>query len=236
MKILLYNIAHCRGFTGKIIDYIAKPWRYIAPATSVQAQIAQFLEDVDADVNCLIEVDRRHAEYFKEESGNEMMVESRYGSESMLRSMPLFRNHAVSMLSKEPASKVRYEYFSCGMKRCVPVFTLKNGLSIVLVHLSLGRKYRKKQLTEIAAILQKIPQPYIVCGDFNILKGYAELKDFLSITKLHAAHQEATFPAHKPRHSLDLFLASDPALITETEIMPMPFSDHCAVIAQLACV
>ena len=80
-------------------------------------------------------------------------------------------------------------------------------LMILIVHLPVIRHDRRAQLCELAAAVYNCSKDIIVCGDFNIFNGMDELDTLIRSTDLRVAGEGvATYPAHRPRFCLDVFL------------------------------
>ncbi len=234
MKILFYNVAHCRGTSGKIRSYFSRPWKYIAPGETYTKKIAEFIEKKRPDVACLVEVDKKQGVYVKKQSHfRELISQNRYGKFSPLRSIPLFKNHHVAVLLKKKQETDSVRFFRRGAKKTILVIQLTKMTSLVVCHLALLYRTRKKQLLELAKIVESIPHDVIVCGDFNIFKGHAELDDFLRATNLSLVSSAATFPAHKPKHPLDLFMVSKKLAVKKSQSFAVSFSDHRPIMLSI---
>lgn len=235
MKILLYNIEYGTGLRYWR-DYIFKFWRYLWASRKAMESIVQFLQHKDPDVICLVEVDagsvrarsQSQVEQIAEGVGMENYKSySKYKSHSFLGSLPMMSSQHNAILSRKKG-KFKSHYLESGVKRLVEELII-NGISIFLIHLGLRKKLRKKQFEELSVLLQNCPRPYVLCGDFNILKGLKEIVDFVQNNQLRLTDVEATYPAKKPRRYLDLILVSPEIRVIEAGVSKVEWSDHLPV-------
>lgn len=235
MKILFYNIAHCRNCDGSIKKYISQPWKYIFPLQKCKLAISKFIKQQRADVVCLVEADKKHFSYFKKENKfKHEFCGSRYGKFSIFKILPICRKHIFSIFLHARLKNCKTHFLKKGFKKAVPIIELKNGLNLIMVHLALLYSVRKKQLKELAKIVNQIKTPVVLCGDFNIMRGEKELKTFLEETSMCLANQQPTFPSCKPKRSLDLFLVSKNINVKKVKVFEkMKYSDHLPIMMEI---
>jgi len=105
----------------------------------------------------------------------------------------------------------------------------RDGLAIVVAHLSLGVRSRQAQLTFIAELLSDIPNA-ILMGDFNCPPDAPEMEILYRRTRLvPPAWAVPTFPSWKPQRALDHILTSLPVHARAPQSLPAACSDHLAV-------
>ena len=241
MKILLYNIAYSTGLKGSLRDYFLKFWRYLWARKKTLKKIAEFLQEQKADIVCLLEIDAGSIRN-RFQSQVKMLADRlfcpfyfskpKYHPRSINRLIPTIRKQHDAILSMKKGYH-RVHYFRKGTKKLIQEFIVEN-ISIFLVHLSLLRKkLRKSQLKELTKILKKCPREYIICGDFNIFKGLAEIQDFVKENNLYLVKKQATFPSIKPRKQLDLILAKDTVAVKDSGVVQVPYSDHLPVWVEI---
>ena len=104
---------------------------------------------------------------------------------------------------------------------------------IFIVHLALGRRCREAQLADLARLVQKARNPFLIAGDFNAFAGKVELRNFMTDLKLASANlsDAPTFPSRAPRWQLDFILHSPEIRITHFEVARhIRLSDHLPLI------
>jgi endonuclease/exonuclease/phosphatase family metal-dependent hydrolase len=106
---------------------------------------------------------------------------------------------------------------------------LVEGVTVVMVHLSLNKIVRKKQLKELAELISVIHGPLILCGDMNIFGGVEELTPLIKESKLQLPKDlPLTYPAHKPKKTLDVFLTRGVKQV-EVRTLQSTISDHLPI-------
>lgn len=107
-------------------------------------------------------------------------------------------------------------------------------VTVVTAHLSFVPGFNMKQLRRLRAWLAGMPRPLVLMGDFN-LPGKLPAR----VTNWDQAVRQATYPSMGPRVQfdhvlLDGFQRGDiPAIEATAEVLPLPMSDHCAVIVDI---
>jgi len=105
--------------------------------------------------------------------------------------------------------------------------------SVVSLHLDFARpSVRKRQLKHVAETLKKEGTPVIVMGDFNTMKSYESLPDFMEALNLHTWKFDdksiITFPS-LGGFRLDWVLVSTEFEIVHQEVLDEVVSDHRAL-------
>ena len=240
MRIALYNIEYCTGIDGSTKQYLLKFWRYLWSSNKVLKKICCFLNKIKADVVLLIEVDGGSVR-----TGFQSQVEAiakklripfcyskcKYHPKSLLSKLPFFSKNHNSIFSRK-RGEVKTHFLKNGTKKLVQEYIIE-GISIFMVHLSLSQKIRSKQLTEIGRMLKKCPNPYMVCGDFNIFGGLSEISKFLKKNKLNLVETDDTFPSFDPIKRLDLIMAHKDINIKSVEVGNVQYSDHLPVVVEI---
>lgn len=240
MKIALYNIEYCTGIDGSILQYLLKFWRYMWSSGEILKKICGFLNKLKADVILLIESDggsirnrfKSQAEVISKKLGMPFCYSKcKYSPKSWLYKLPFFSNNHNSILSKEKG-KVVTHYLSAGAKRLVQEY-IADSISIFMVHLSLIRRIRVKQLMDLSRLLKKYPRLYIVCGDFNIFGGTEEISGFMKKNNLRLPYIKATYPSANPKQRLDLILVHRDIKIKSASAGNCRYSDHLPVVVEI---
>ncbi|MBI5392420.1 endonuclease/exonuclease/phosphatase family protein [Candidatus Woesearchaeota archaeon] len=251
VKLVCYNIEYCEGIQGKWYQYL-KFWRIFFPPKGLDQKIVDALKKNKPDILALVEVDtgsirsrkKNEVQFFEHELGMKDFVEKiKYplkGWLKFLRFIPILRKQANAIISKYKISHVKYHMLNEGTKRVVIEATIHcpKAITLLLVHLALGRKTRKKQLNELIKIVNNIKKPVVLMGDFNTFNGATEIKKLLKKTnlkdnaKLHHHSICSTQPSIKPKRRLDYVLTSKKIKVKRYEVLKYPFSDHMPVFVE----
>ncbi|MEE2896111.1 MAG: endonuclease/exonuclease/phosphatase family protein, partial [Planctomycetota bacterium] len=196
IRVATWNIRHGRGLDGRV-DL---------------ERIARVIEDIDADIVALQEVDevvRRsglvdQAAWLAERLGMRAVFGSfmehqggRYGM-AMLSGLPI-EHSEVWRLTDGHEPRVALAV------RVLP--PTGPAVAVVGVHFDWVEddEFRHRQATETMARLRRLDVPWIVLGDFNDTPGSRTLRDFRALGReaLKPKERRATFPADEPRIEID---------------------------------
>jgi len=238
MRIALYNIRYGTG-TG-LGFHLPIPFSgYLRPSVVSAERVWTFLDRLDADILCLVEVDngsyrnfgRCQAGTLAARNGWDHAFACKYHKRSFLRDLPLLWSQGNAVVSRVPLESVAEHTFSRGMKRTFLEVRF-DGFTVILAHLSLGKKARKEQLRELAGHARAITGPLFIGGDLNTFDGEKELSPVLEDTGLRDSDtkRRPTYPSRKPRRRLDYLLASREVSVTNFEVPNTPFSDHLPLV------
>lgn len=242
MKIVFYNI---RYGTGSDWDYhFPFPFSgFFRCSTTRIRRIAEYLDSLEADIVCLVEVDggsyrhRKHcqARHLASLKGWEHTFSSKYGTNSILNHLPILSSHGNAILCKMPIITSKEHNFSRGVKKTFLEVELEE-FHVILAHLSLGKRSRKIQLQEIADRCKALSKPVLLGGDLNLLYGPSELDPLTRLTGLKDADPLAkpTFPSRMPKLRLDYLLASKGIEIEKLETPRIHLSDHLPLVCNFS--
>lgn len=111
----------------------------------------------------------------------------------------------------------------------------EDALCLVIVHLSLGRRDRRRQLSYIAEIIADF-RHVVLMGDMNV--HHTHLLDESPLRHsnlLSAADGELrTYPSWRPRRSLDHILISPELTVNHAEALDCRLSDHLPVAVDIS--
>lgn len=217
MKILLHNIGYALGHSGSIFDYVFKSLRFLTrPEKVISENIHKINEkrlEFDSDLAFYMEVDKKYQEQLLDGSRGEVV------NKYINKKKESFGNALVTDLD------YHIHYAPFGKKALFFEVVLSDDIHLIGFHFSLVGKTRKKQFEFFKKYMESQGKKYILCGDFNIFGGVQEL-DCLD---MQVVSSEPTFPAHKPKHALDLFLLSPGISVTSHTIYNDTISDHLCV-------
>ena len=233
-KILLLNFGYGTGLNGSVQNYIFSGNRYIHTSKKTQQNVLNrlntLISEEKPDLICLIEIKKGQITTLLNDTYKYYDIETKYSPKSPLRNVGLFNQNSNAFISNKDVLFKKH-YMKHGSKKLVYEINITDNLSIFMAHFSLKKNTRKKQFMEINNLIDTKKQT-IVCGDFNIFNGVSEIKYLLSESNLKCAHNKPTFPAYKPKKSLDLFLCSK-QLNINSRVLANQISDHLPVILEV---
>lgn len=107
-------------------------------------------------------------------------------------------------------------------------------LLVVMMHLSLSRRSRNRQLTYVRELMRSA-RHVVLMGDMNTHAGQLLDDSPLSGSGLVAAHDGMpTFPSWRPTKALDHILVSSELQIDKVSVIDYPMSDHLPVALELS--
>ena len=241
LKLMIYNIAYGTGGPATAIGNIGTGYRYLRSTKRNLKRLIEFIQSENPDILGLLEVDvgsyrtgtLNQAEEIASGLSHYHLSAVKYPSGSVGRKMPVFKHQGNALLTRKPTSANLFHFLNSGFKRLV-IEAEYEGLSIFLVHLSLRRNIRRRQLADIAALVAGKSR-LIVAGDFNALSGTEELREFRGTLGLSSANTTGipTFPSWNPTKELDFILHSKDLKIRNFNIPKVGFSDHLPLILEI---
>lgn len=101
------------------------------------------------------------------------------------------------------------------------------GATIACCHLGLRGDAREQLPTVVGALLER-PGPHVLLGDMNL-----DARD-LVVAPLTLARSAPTFPAHRPRRTIDHVAVAGLVIVATTVLDEQPVSDHRPLAVDLA--
>lgn len=246
-KVLLLNTGYCVGLNGSPKQYLRYFHRYFFCPRRIQqrvlASIDTLIAEIKPDLCCFMELHREskllrrfnQLHRLINETYRYFHIANKYCETRILGRLPFFRRKSNGFLAKHPLP-YRTHFFSRGGKRLIYEIILENSIHLFMAHFSLHREIRRKQFEEMAELV-KSKKRVIVCGDFNIFRGFHELKPLLEAGNLKIVNQKnhATFPSCNPKKHLDLFLCSPDVPVTDVRVLKnVHISDHLPVVLEFS--
>lgn len=244
MKILFLNTGYCTGILGKKSHYLTKSGRYFYNGNEVFQKLILFVKKINPDILGVAEIDKKsfrsrfvnHVKTLAENCQFETIVyDSKYGKRSLIRKIPIIKNHCNAILAKGKNIPHKKYFLKNGMKKLVLKLEINKKIDLYIIHLSLGRKSRKKQLEDLENLIRNSKKEVIIAGDFNTLQGSFELNDFMQKNNLHSVNKKnaPTFPSIKPKKELDFFLISKGIKVEKFRILKEQLSDHLPILLEV---
>jgi len=238
---MIYNIAYGTGAPDTMLENIGTSFRYLRSTERHLEKLIEFIHSENPDVLGLLEVDTgsyrsgalNQAEEIAAKLEHYHLSSIKYSGGSFGRRMPILKNQANALLTRNQVDRNVFHYLDSGFKRLV-IEIEYDGLNIFLVHLSLRKRIRKRQLAMLADLIGD-RNSVVVAGDFNAFSGAHELRVFRENLGLKNANSAGTptFPSWSPSKELDFILYSADVNLTDFSIPDARFSDHLPLIVQM---
>jgi len=158
MRIILYNIQYLLCLNKGYIDYF-KIWKYFRSSNKIAFKLAKELFYYNPDILELIEVDKANfrnknfdflnylENYLNMENIIFLVKYPSTGKLKLLRNLPVLNKQGNALITKKDIENVEFIYLKNGLKRLViRVKFKKPNINILLIHLSLTKRTRKKQI------------------------------------------------------------------------------------------
>jgi len=234
LRLLSYNI-QAGVETQRYRHYLTRSWKHVLPhrerlinLNRIAAVLGEYdlvgLQEVDSGSLRSGFVDQ--TEYLGHIAGFP------YSYKQVNRRLGKLAQHSNGVLTRLRPSSV-FEYKLPGAPgrgaMLVQLGDADHGLSVCVMHLSLGRRARLRQLAYVEELLWGLPY-LIVMGDFNCECDSRPLRHL--ITSLDLKEPSCglkTFPSWRPRRNLDHILVSSSFAINKVHVLEYPFSDHLPV-------
>lgn len=240
MRFVLYNIAYGTGGPRSSAHSLLSMHRYLRGTERHFKKLCDFFMDLKPDLIGLVEVDdgslrtNRSSQVLQLSRILEHNIHyaGKYGKKSMMRFMPVTRRQGNAVLMREKPGNRHIHFFKHGMKRLILEVEMET-FRLFLVHLSLRKRVRAKQLKFLEKIIASTPGPVILAGDFNTFRGAEEIHELITTSNLKSANlqAEATYPSWAPRHQLDFIFCSQQIQIERCDVLDgVGLSDHLPLL------
>jgi len=231
LKLLSYNIQAAIA-VRRYREYLTGSWRHVLPhnrALDVLDAIARLargfdivgLQEVDAGSLRSAFVDQ--ARYLARRAGMP------WWWRHTTRRVGQVSHHANALLARlRPAAVEAHRLPGRIPGRgalCARFGASPTQLAVYVVHLSLGRRARQRQLAWLA---ERVADEgcVVVMGDLNCTLASPELGWFLARTGLRPAVTLPTFPSWSPARAIDHILVGGRVQVAEAAVLPHRLSDH----------
>ncbi len=235
LRLLSYNIQTGIS-TCKYRDYFTHSWKHLLPyperLQNLNA-IGRMLHDFD--IVGLQEVDGgslrsgfiNQTEYLAEKA------RFPYWHGQTNRDLGALAQHSNGILSRiRPSEIVEHRLPSAIPGRGVLSVRFGRGASalvVLILHLSLGRRTRLRQLRYVSELISN-ESHVVLMGDLNCCSESQEMEWLLQNTSLcKPLPGLQTFPSWRPLHNIDHILVSPAIRVNKVEALNYPFSDHLPI-------
>ncbi|NDI33302.1 endonuclease/exonuclease/phosphatase family protein [Chengkuizengella sediminis] len=237
IKVMTFNIHHCKGMDKKVDLY----------------RIANVIENSKADVIGLNEVDKHFSNRSLNKNQIHWLAQQLKLDYAFIPSISInskksksARQYGNALLSRFPIITKKFHSFNFvpGLveKRSLLNTTIQiegKLLQFLVTHLSLNRYFHKKQTNYISNLIHNTKLPVILMGDWNMKpesQAWYKLTNHVQDAWLVAGKGSGyTYPSIRPRSRLDYIFISPELKIIETEVKTSLAiaSDHLPLTATI---
>lgn len=241
LRLLSYNV-QVGISAGRYHHYLTNSWKHLLPYGGRMGNldsIARFISGFDLvglqelDAGSLRSNFINLAEYLSNQS------QLPYWYNQTNRNLGKLAKHSLGLLSRyRPHSVIEHRLPGRipGRGALEAHFGAQRGddsLVIMLVHLSLGRKARMRQLLYLGEVLRE-HEHVVVMGDMNTPAHSAEVQRLLRNTRLLEPRSPVkTYPSWRPRHAFDHILITPGLALEQSCVYNLNYSDHLPVGVEL---
>ncbi len=239
LRFLSYNI-QVGIHSGAYKHYVTRSWQHVLPHNKRVANLDRIAALISGyDVVALQEADggsirtghQNQVQYLAKTAGFP------YWYQQLNRNLGRFAQHGNGVLSRIQPHIIEDHKLPGLLPGRGAIFlrfgTPANPLVLVILHLSLGKRARERQLAYVRELISDY-QHVIVMGDLNSgierLLKLAALRD----TNLQFAQtKDNTYPSWCPIYNYDHILVSPSISIRRAEVLPYMVSDHLPVAMEV---
>jgi len=220
-------------------EYLTKSWKHLLPLRERISNLNRIASLVESyDLVGLQEVDSGslrtgfidQTEYLAHRG------QFPYWYRQVNRSLGKIAQHSNGVLSRIRPHSVD-EHKLPGLRgrgaMLVELPTNAGPLLICIMHLALGKRARKLQLSYISELVGEYSQ-LVVMGDFNCGSDSKELQELVDTTHLQLpVDQLKTFPSWRPNRKYDHILISESLRLKKTHVLEHTHSDHLPLCVEI---
>lgn len=238
LKLLSFNI-QTGVDTQDFHEYVTKSWKQLLPLKeriSNLNRIAQLVQDYD--LVGLQEVDSGSLRTGFLDQTEYLAHRARfpYWYRQVNRSLGKIAQHSNGVLSRIRPHSID-EHKLPGLRgrgaMLVEFATNREPLLACVMHLALGKRARRLQLSYISELVSEYSQ-LVVMGDFNCGTESGELHELVDNTHLTLPIEDLkTFPSWRPNRKYDHILISDSLKLQKTHVLEQTHSDHLPICVEI---
>lgn len=221
--------------------YVTQAWRHVLPTRGTRAmldRIAVLAAPYDlvalqeADAGSLRTARLNQVAYLAGRAGFP------HWHVAVTRNLGPFAQHCLGCLSRWPLQNVRYHALpgllpGRGALEVEIQPPGREALRLVIVHLSLGRRARAKQLNFVAQLIRDRTDT-VVLGDLNCGTPELAAHDGMRDSGLRGVHDsQHTFPSWRPARALDHILVTPTVEVIGAQVLEERLSDHLAIASEI---
>jgi endonuclease/exonuclease/phosphatase family metal-dependent hydrolase len=240
LRLLSYNIQVGIASTS-LRSSIATAWKHVFPHAQLYENLHRIAEVTNGfDIVALQEVD---AGSFRSSFINQIEYladkgDFPYWFHQTNREIGKITKHSNGLLSRfQPYEVNDYKLPGPIPGRGVMVVrygTPENPLILLILHLALGKRARRRQLEFVSEIVNCY-EHVVVMGDLNCQPDSPELMYLLNTTNLcDPEHGLMTFPSWKPVRKIDHILTSPSLQVHDVHVLDHRLSDHLPIAMEIS--
>jgi len=220
-------------------EYVTKSWKHLLPLReriSNLNSIAKLLHSYD--LVGLQEVDSGSLRTGFLDQTEYLAHRARfpYWYRQVNRSLGKIAQHSNGVLSRIRPHRVD-EHKLPGLRgrgaMLVELQTNREPLLVCIMHLALGKRARRLQLSYISELVGEYSQ-LVVMGDFNCGTESHELQELVDNTHLQLPTEDLkTFPSWRPNRKFDHILISEALRLKKTKVLEHTHSDHLPICVEI---
>lgn len=220
-------------------EYLTKSWKHLLPLRERISNLNHIAELVRSyDLVGLQEVDSGSLRTGFLDQTEYLAHRARfpYWYRQVNRSLGKIAQHSNGVLSRIRPHAVE-EHKLPGLRgrgaMLVELPTNKEPLLVCIMHLALGRRARRLQLSYISELVGEFSQ-LVVMGDFNCGTDSRELQELVDNTHLQLPTEDLkTFPSWRPNRKFDHILISESLRLKKTRVLEHTHSDHLPICVEI---
>jgi len=235
LRLLSYNIQTGIA-TRRFHHYLTHSWKHIFPHGERIENLNRIARMVhDYDVVGLQEVDggSLRSGFINQTEYLAVRASFPFWYDQTNRNLGKIAQHSTGLLSRFPTAEItehKLPGFIPGRGALTVEFaTAGDPLILVILHLALSKRARKRQLDYVGELLGDYKHA-IVMGDMNCKPDSNEMVSLMENSQLveptSALH---TFPSWRPLKNIDHILVSSTLSVEEVKVLNYPLSDHLPI-------
>ena len=241
LRLLSFNVQvgiASRGYR----HYLMHSWKHLLPDRARGENLDRIAQAIgEFDVVGLQEVDAGslRSEFINQSEYLAGRANFPFWTHQTNRDLGRIAQHSLGLLSRyRPSEVIEHRLPGPIPGRGALMARLGEGresIALYVLHLSLGRRARMRQLDFVAERIADEPHA-VVMGDLNCAADSREIDRMLGRTHLCEPHPDLhTYPSWRPRRNIDHILVT-PSLLSEIppQVLPLTLSDHLPIAMEVA--
>ena len=220
-------------------EYLTKSWKHLLPLKERISNLNRIADLVQTyDLVGLQEVDSGSLRTGFLDQTEYLAHRARfpYWYRQVNRSLGKIAQHSNGVLSRIRPHAVD-EHKLPGLRgrgaMLVELPTTREPLLVCIMHLALGKRARRLQLSYISELVKEYSQ-LVVMGDFNCGADSSELLELVNSTHLKLPVEALnTFPSWRPNRKYDHILISESLKLQNTQVLEHTHSDHLPICVEI---
>lgn len=239
LRLLSYNIQTGIA-TAKYHHYLTHSWKHVLPHRERVENLRSIARILNGyDVVGLQEVDSGslRSGFINQTEFLAERAEFPFWHDQTNRDLGKFAQHSIGVLSRfRPERMVEHKLPGMIPGRGVMSVHFRAGqneLVLLILHLSLGRRARLRQLGFVSELISEQPH-VVVMGDLNCRSDSHEMRWLLRHSHLgEPVPGLCTFPSWRPLHNIDHILVSESLEVVGVRALNYAFSDHLPIAMEV---